>query len=274
MQSKYQTYGGSGDGSDFDNVTVKQSPFTIIEANITRAFGASPPWGEQTLGVAYEDVVLVDGALYVDPDTEKLKTFSWKETIGLNPVEAIEEGAEFGPDQAPDRLTKTYGDTTKTYRLVGAVHGDIFDAEDDETPVYEAASMYRDYETDGEGGVEFGDFEEGDGGPIPVADEVITWHSGSSEYGPSTVSKRLATLLTVFGSDMVVSEDDIGSWLADTSGDNVIRDDLQDRRVQVIMTQRQNEDAERSYNFPVLEDVKTGEPVQLRNDDGEGDSGN
>lgn len=273
----YDSYdsGGSGSsGGSFDvDPSLKVTPYTMIEMESDRVFGVSTPYGH-SLGINLDDVEIIDGALYIDmaaDDDEDvtLKLFSWKEATGYSVDEALDRGEEPSAEDAPNVLPKTYGDTQKTYELVGARV--MEETDDDGNVILESSSRVRDYNVSDAGEVTFGDFDDLGGEPFNIGGAVM-WY-GASDYGPTATSQRLASMMTRFGSEAVVTEDGI-NWLRDTSGDNIIRDDLQGRRLRLIVVRRQSSEAEdRAWNLPILEDVKTGERVTYDNTS-EGDSGN
>lgn len=269
--SKYDSYdGGSSTSTDFDvDPELKVTPYTQFEGTLDRAFGSNSPYGH-SLGVPYEDVEIVDGALFVDLDADDadditLKLFSWEETTGFSIAEAVERGEEPSVDDVPNVLPKTYGDTRKRYGLVGAR------IMPDEDAGVEAQSLVRDFEfVDGE--IEFGDTEDAGGDKIDIGDAMM-W-LGTSDDGPTATARRAAALLTRYGEDAVASEDEL-DWLVDTSGDNILREQLRGRRVRhILITQQSEENEDRSWYKPIFEDVKTGEQIVYNNDASEGEEGN
>lgn len=268
--AKYDSDGSSSSSStDFDvDPELKVTPYTQFEGTLERVFGSSSPYGD-SLGAPYEDVEIVDGVLYVDLDADDedditLKLFSWEETTGFSVAEAVDRGEEPSVDDAPDVLPKTYADTRKRYGLVAAR------IMPDEDIGVEAQSMVRDFEyVDGE--IEFGDVENAGGDKVAVGDAMM-W-LGTSDSGPTATSRRSAAILTRFGQDAVISEDQ-DEWLVDTSGDNILREQLRGRRLRhILVTQVSEENSERRWYKPIFEDVKTGEQITFNNSS-EGEEGN
>ena len=219
--------GGSGGSSEPDkNVTL--TPYAPIEGNLTRVFGNANSWG-QSLGVALEEVTLVDGCLYHDPEKNKYKVFSWREAIGIDPADPESPGVD--ASDANQFLVKTYGSTEKRYELIEAV-----------------------VMANGDEPVEIGN--------------VIMWYGGSKEYGAKSASKTLAKILTTHGNSMVVDDKDIHNWLADTSGDNLLRPDLEGRRVAFFEVKKQSNQSEFKYNHAIVKDVELQQDVTVQNSNG------
>ena len=236
--------GSSDNGAEDKNLTL--TPFAEIEGKLVKVFGNDNRFG-QSLGISWEDVKLVDGCLYHDPDKDNYKVFSWKSVIGMMPGEG-----DFSSDDANDFLMKTYGTTEKRYELVTAVHPD----EDEPESIGNA----------------------------------LMWYSGSQKYGPKSASKTLSKILTQMGRDMMVEEDDwydslsaaeqaradlpdddddflswITGWLADTSGDNCLRSDLQGRRFNFFEVKKPSNNSDRHYHHPIVEDSETEIQVTVDN---------
>lgn len=265
MSDRYSTYGGSSSSSssssydDDDEVDLTFTPHAAVGAYIDRVFGTSADWG-QSLGVAMEDVDLLDGTLYIDPDSGKYKVFSWENVSGLSPMERYERDQTPSADDAPEIERKTYGSNSITYELVAARVEPI---EDDGEMIVEEDAKVRDVDVSGDS-ADFGEWEE-TSGAIRIGD-TITWMSGSDEYGPSTSSRRCAQLLTQYGEDALEDEDDLYNWLTDTSGDNILRNDLKGRRVEFFIDIRESENG-RNYHYPVVIDASTGTEIGPNNTD-------
>lgn len=129
-------------------------------------------------------------------------------------------------------LMKTYGSTEKRYELVESVV-----PEEDE--------------------------------PAPIG-SVIMWYSGYKENGPKAASVTLAKVLTRQGRDMVLSKDDINNWLADTSNENVLRADLQDRRVAFFEVKKDSNTSDRKFHHPIVIDTETDATITVANGGGDG----
>ncbi|QRV15068.1 hypothetical protein JMJ58_19505 [Haloterrigena salifodinae] len=216
--------GSSGNNEPDKNLTI--TPYAPIEGEITRVFGNANNWG-QSLGVAMENVELVDGCLYHDPEKGKFKVFSWREVVGIDP--AAPDAPEVSADDANQFLVKNYGGTEKRYEL------------------QEAVVMANDED------------------PVPIGNTIM-WYGGSDRFGPKSASKTLAKILTTYGREMVVDDSDIHNWLADTSGENLLRPDLQGRRFGFFEVKKQSNQSDRKYHHPIVKDAETGVDVTVQND--------
>ena len=136
-------------------------------------------------------------------------------------------------DDANKFLTKNYGGTSKRYELVGAT---VMANGDD---------------------------------PVEVGD-VVLWYGGSDQYGPKSAAKTLSKVLTSLGRNATVDESDIHNWLSDTTGDNILRDDLQGKEVAFFEVKKQSNQSDRQYHHPIVKDLQTGADVTVRNADSEG----
>jgi hypothetical protein len=115
--------------------------------------------------------------------------------------------------------------------------------------------------------------------------------SGSRKYGPKAASLSLAKLLTRDGVNTVVEEDDwydnlspanqtvaddledesvswLDAWMSDVSGDNLLRDDLQGRRVAWFLVKKDSQETDRQYHAPIMIDTVTGSRVTRQNNSG------
>lgn len=273
VQSKYDRYSGSSSSSDSstdydnENIQFKFTPYASFEAEVTRVFGTETPYGD-SLGVVFDDVEITDGVLYLDSDKEVLKLFSWEQSTGFSIMEALERGEAPDIDDAPDPLAQTYGDTKKRYRLVGAVIEEVVD--DGETLI-DAQSKVRDYSFEDGEPVMGDEFEDLGGDPITIDRELISWQ-GASDDGPTSAATRFTALLTEKGPDMI-GDDETIEWLNDTSGTDVLRDDLDGRRVEVFLTEETSDESGRTWYRPTVIDTKTEQAIGYNNAD-DGDSGN
>jgi len=269
MQSTYDSYDSANQGGNYDNVEVRFAPYTTIEAEIERVFGSDSQYG-QSLGVVFDNAELVDGVFYYYPEKERYKIVSWKDVAGVNPSEAYDRGMDLTAEDADEIYTENYGSSTQTYELAAARTSVLEDENGD--VVAEATSRRRDV-TDNGGDLEFGDFEDLEGATIALP-RIISWFDGSDEYGPSASAKSLLEKASEFGDGAVVDEDDIYNWLPDTSGENIVRSDIVDRRVRFFVVTRESSETGYTYNVPVLEDAKTGEEIVPSNSAPDGGSGN
>jgi hypothetical protein len=262
MTSKYDNYGGSSggnSGNDFDNVELRISPYASIKGDLDRVFGSSSQFG-QSMGLNVANVELTDGAIYAHTSGNPYyKMFSWKEINGLTAAEALDRGETLTVDDADERVTRTYFGDTHTYELVAAR---VEPYEEDGEVLVEASSKRR--EVDMSGDVpEFTDYEDLGGEPVPFHN-TITWFDGSQEHGPSQTSQILWETLSRYGQDSLVDTDDLDNWLPDTTGNNVLRDDLKDRTVELFTIQEETKDGN-AYYPPIVLDWKTGERIRPNN---------
>lgn len=267
MSQKYDSYGGSS-GGDYNNVELRFTPKSGIDATLERAFGTNSDYG-QSLGVNFSNARLEDGALYYLPDGGYYKLFSWEQVEGFMPNEFVERGDELHAEDADEIFTKTYFGDQYTYELVAARVPEVMD--DDGNVLLEASSRVRELQGVEDGVPEFSDWEDLNGDKVPIQDDLVTWWDGNEEYGPSTSATSLLEKLTVYGQDSVVDEDDIDNWLPDTTGENILRDDLEGRVVNFFIV-RNDPDGGNPYNLPILIDLQTSEEISVNNRGG--DSGN
>jgi hypothetical protein len=271
--------------SDFgDDLKIKLEPHAVIEGDLVEVFGNENHFG-QSLAVKMENTVLVDGCLYEDTASGNFKVFSWKDVAGRQP------DADFAPAAADanEFVTKNYFGKDHTYRLVAArrqaietapeIPADLREAaaDGDAEAVEEIERLLEEFEPEV--------LHEADPAEPVVMGEgnVIMWYSGNPETGPKSASKTLAQTLTVAGKQAVIRDaegevnPDVTNWLADVSHDNLLREDLQGRRVALFEVRkesnRKTEEGEyRTYNHAVVVDAATGENVYpLSADEGEGD---
>lgn len=267
MDSKYDSYSGDSGSNGYDNIELRFTPFTTVNVDVDRVFGSESQFG-QSLGVNFENVELEDGALYVDPEKEVYKLFSWKDVAGLSISESLERGKEPTAADAPEIENKTYVGNDKTYELVAARVPEVTDP--DGEVVLEATSRRRDVEVNDDETIDAGDWEDLDGDLVEIG-STITWYNGSEEYGPSASAKSMLETLTTFGSNAVVDENDLYNWVPDTSGENILRDDLKDRRLRFFTVTKESENGY-TYHDPIFEDLETGEQVTPNNRETESDA--
>jgi len=243
-QSKYDSYGGQSSGNDAEQRQLITNAEVTITAVIDDVFGNQTEWGTESLGVVWHDVELTDGLLYFDAETGKYKMFSWASATGLSPLDAHERGMDFSAEDADEVISREYFGEQKTYELVAAA------VEPVEGTDIEASSRYRRVEEVEDGIPSFTEWTDNGGDPVPFPYEFTSWHDGSDDYGPSAATKSLASTLTEYGDEIVTDEDDISNWLADTSGDNLLREDLRGERVEFFLVNKTSEDG-----YPYQESV-------------------
>lgn len=265
--TRYDDY--ESDSSDYeDSPEWKFGTYATIETTVDSVFGTATEYGN-SLGIEFHDIELIDGCLYADPEKHKFKLFSWQESNDMAPVERLERGEDPDADDAADFIRKTYVGNEKEYELVAARVDEVVD--DDGEVIVEADSKQRSVEFGDEpGDVEFGDWEDLGGDTVEWDHGAVAWYSGG-ENGPSVSSRTLAETLTRYGENAVVDEDDVHNWLTDVSGTDMLRPDLNDRRIRFFIVTRTGEDY--TYNLPIIEDVETGEQIRPNNSGG-GDTGN
>lgn len=264
--TRYDSY-EEGGGDYEEDTEIIFTTYCTVEADIDRVFGAGSEYGD-SLGVNFTDVEIIDGCLYADLEKQKFKLFSWTESNDLSPAERFERGDEPSAEDASEMIRKNYAGNEKEYELVAARVDEVVDEDGD--VLVEADSIQRTIEFGDEGEAEFGEWEDLDG-DTPTIDNVVSWFSGG-DNGPSVTAVNLAETLTHYGDNAVVDEDDVFGWLADTTGDDILRDDLEDRRIEFFVVSRDGEDY--TYNFPVVKDVETGEQIRPNNRSTESDTGN
>lgn len=257
--TKYSDYSGSS--NSYDNVELKFTPHASVEAEVDRTFGTAHPQYGQSFGVVLTESLLTDGALFYDAEKNKYKLFSVGDAGAMPPEDAIARGADLTVDDIDETLTRTYFGNTKTYDLVAARVEGVVD-EDGET-VIEATSKSREIENVEDGVPAFTEWEYHDGEPIEIPDS-ISWFSGNEDYGPSVASMGMVRLLTENGEGNIVDEDDLNNWLANTSGDDMTRGDIEGRRLEVFLVRRPNDDGN-PYNSAVVVDADTGERLRPNN---------
>jgi hypothetical protein len=260
--SKYDSYSGST--QSYDNVELRLTPMATFRGEITRAFGTASEYG-QSLGVNFENVRLDDGGLYYYPDGDYYKLFSWEEITGFMPDEHLARGDELTADDADEVLTKSYFGEQMAYELVAAR---VPETETDDGTI-EASSRGRTLNGVNDGVPDFTDFEDFGGDRLDFRD-VVMWFDGTDEYGPSASATSMLETVTRFGSDAVVDSGDIHNWLPDTTGEDILRDDLDGREVELFIVPREGQSGNTYYD-PVLLDVSTGERVTANNRSGGGD---
>lgn len=259
--SRYSDYesGGSTSNERADDELIV-TPYAEVEAEITSVFGTQSEYG-QSLATVFNDVELIDGCLYYDPEKQKFKLFSWKSSNDMEPAERYEREGSASAEDASEFIRKTYFGNDKDYELIAARVPEIVD--DDGEVLVESSSRTRSVDT--ETG-EYAEWQDLGGDPVPVRD-VISWFDGNSEAGASTTARVLAQTLTEYGDLAVEDEDDIDNWLHDTTAENVMRDDLEGQRVRFFVVRREGD--EYTYSLPIVESADSGVQYQPDNRIGE-----
>ncbi|UBF22647.1 hypothetical protein HRTV-25_gp66 [Halorubrum tailed virus 25] len=219
---------GSSGGSGGDDLNLTMVPHAAIEGDLVKVFGNDNSFG-QSLGLSWENVELVDGCLYYDPDKGKHKVFPWKDVVGIAPDEADDLTA----DQANQYLVKNYGTTEKRYELVEAVVPE----KDEPVEIGNAIMWYS-------GSDEYG-----------------------PKSASKTLAKILTKLGRdmVIPEEDSPAEKYIKGWLRDTSAQNVLRDDLDGRRFAFFEVKKQSNQSDRQYHHPIVVDAQTGAQVTVAN---------
>lgn len=137
-----------------------------------------------------------------------------------------EEAEDLTADDANQYLVKNYPTGEKRYELVAAVVPEV-----DE--------------------------------PYEVGD-VIMWYGGDKGSGPKPASVTLAKILTKYGNEAVVSKTD-DEWLVDTSKNDILRADLQGRRLAFFEVKKESNKTGRTFHHPVVIDTTTGSAVRVQN---------
>jgi hypothetical protein len=217
----------SGSSPDQKDKNIKMTPNAAIEGDLVKVFGNENQWG-QSLGLSWENVELVDGCLYYDPEKNKYKVFPWKDVVGISP----EEADDLTADQANEYLVKNYGSTEKRYELVEAVVPG-----DDPVDIGNAVMWYS------------GSEEYGPKSASKTLAKILT------EAGHDMVIDE----------EDCTASDYIKGWLSDVSAQNVLRPDLQGRRFGFFEIRKQSNETEYKYQHPIVVDTQTGSKVSMNN---------
>jgi hypothetical protein len=217
----------SGSSPDQKDKNIKMTHHAAIEGDLVKVFGNENQWG-QSLGLSWENVELVDGCLYYDPEKNKYKVFPWKDVVGISP----EEADDLTADQANEYLVKNYGSTEKRYELVEAVVPG-----DDPVDIGNAVMWYS------------GSEEYGPKSASKTLAKILT------EAGHDMVIDE----------EDCTASDYIKGWLSDVSAQNVLRPDLQGRRFGFFEIRKQSNETEYKYQHPIVVDTQTGSKVSMNN---------
>lgn len=257
VYDKYDNGGSSGnnsdDNDDDDRTTLSMSPYAMIEVTQKDVYVGNGDW-QQSLGVQYDDVEIIDGVIYENPDNGNLKVFAWKDILGKNPMERYENGTETHATEAREVNPMSFGGTQINYELRVARVPEI--EVDGEVVVESSAVVY-----DGD------DMEEIDPDNVGIGN-VIVWNK-AGEHGATSKCKAIAKRVTLQGPDILNDVDDRFNWLNKENG-NIVRPEIEDRRFRYWQEQRDGE--EHQFTMPVFEDVDLGNNLGVNNDNG-GDNG-
>lgn len=243
MSNKYDFGGSSTTSNNSDNSgyapTFKIAPFIKLRGVISRLFVGNSDFG-QSIAVTYDDGHLVDGILTKRTDKEQYKVFSWKDA-------PVIEDETLDCDDLPPILTKTYGGDNYKYEILAAR------LQEDEEVGYgndvEVRATDDDYE--GTGPIPTNILlEDDDGNP----DGRFTVYETAGEDGPNSCGKTTAKVLSSLSHGAVVDEDSQFSWLADNIE---LRAELQGMEVQYAKVQRESNESEHSFYFPIFMDAAT-----------------
>ena len=219
---------GSSSSGGSDDLNLTMVPHAAIEGDLVKVFGNDNAFG-QSLGLSWENIELVDGCLYYDPQKDKHKVFPWKDVVGISP----EDADDLTADQANQYLVKNYGTTEKRYELVEAVVPEV----DDPVEIGNAIMWYS------------GSDEYGPKSAAKTLAKILT-EQGRDMVIPEEDSP---------------AEKYIKGWLRDTSANDVLREDLQGRRFAFFEVKKQSNQSDRQYHHPIVVDVETGAQVTTQN---------
>lgn len=217
--------GSSGGDSPDKNLTMV--PHAAIEGDLVKVFGNENQFG-QSLGLSWENVELVDGCLYYDPEKNKHKVFPWKDVVGIAPGDG-----DISADDANQFLVKNYGTTEKRYELVEAVVPE----EDEPVDIGNAIMWYS------------GSDEYGPKSASKTLAKILTQQGRDMVIDEEDCS----------------AESYIKGWLRDTSASNVLRSDLEGRRFAFFEVKKQSNQSDRQYHHPIVVDTQTGAQVTVQN---------
>lgn len=256
MARNYGNYGNDSDDNNSGNNSGSQNndedknltltPHAEIEGKLVKVFGNNNRFGH-SLGISWEDVKLVDGCLYHDPDKDNYKVFSWKDVVGMAPGQG-----EFSSDDANQYLVKNYGGTEKRYELVEAVHPD----HDEPVPIGNAIMWYG------------GSSAYGPKSASKTLSKVLTERGSDMMVEEDDWYESLSTA-DQRRADLPTDDDDhlswVTGWLSDTSGNDMTRSDLKGRRFAFFEVKRKSNQSDRHFHHPIVEDAVTGTQVAVNN---------
>lgn len=226
--------GGSGSSGE-QRDTLKMEPPAMIRGEVDSLFTTSHDQYGQSLAISINNVSLVDGILGYplkdengnqdkngEPDTTSPKVLSWE----AEPSLILDEDSTV--DDLNERVQRNYVGTNYYYGV-------------------ETARLEEDkdvgYENDPEEEIELGDF---------------VMFFGATDNGPKSASKTLSKILSAQGSDVVVDEDALHSWLDE---DIALRDDLMGREIILALTLRESDETGRNFHHPFVLDGSTRTPI-------------
>lgn len=227
-QNSGSSSGSSSSSNGNDDLNLTMVPHATIEGDLTKVFGNGNQWG-QSLGISFENVELVDGCLYYDPDKDKHKVFPWKDVVGISPDEADGDYSAFEPNQF---LVKNYGGTEKRYELVESV---IPDEED----------------------------------PVEIGDAIMWYGGSQEHGPKASSKVLAQILTSLGRDMLIDEEnangDYVQNWLRDISATNVCRNDLQGRRFAFFEVKKESNQSDHKYHHPIVIDAQTGAQVTVQN---------
>lgn len=239
----YGTSSGSSNSEDGVDYEIKFTKYVTIESRISSAVATDSQYG-QSFGVFFEALNLVDGLAALDTDKDLIKIFSWEEVTGF-PIEEWynrNDGEINILELADEIITRNYPSGTKTYEVIAARFPG------NEEVGYDPQSISR----EGVGSTlpdreDFEDLELGDGNYVLLPD-CVNWFNGGDD--PSVSALVAARTLGENGDNGVNDNEDIYNWL-NYGGGNVLRDDVENRRVRTLFTTEESENGY-TYKFPVF----------------------
>ena len=270
MSPRYEQYESDGvesndsndnsDSYDDDPQAFQIAPYSTIEGVPQRLFGTDSPYGE-TSAVVWDDVELIDGAVYENDANGKWRLFSWQDVAGRPVSSFLEDGNDFTADRAQQYMRQTYGSNDIEYSLVMArVPEQVTESGE---VIQEPTAV----------AVDDGSMVEINPESVSLP-EIIIWQSANGD-APSAGDRTTVKYMAEQGHDIVQEDYGDGEWLTDTSGNDFLRDDLRGRRLQYFLVKKQSNASQYMFTHPVLWDVELEQEVRIKNSqspDGDGEA--
>lgn len=265
-------YGNAGGNNSNQNergyaTTLKTNPFVKLGGDLDRIVQGSNDFGE-SVGVNYENGTLVDGILCkTQPRKGKgihYKVFSWQDA-------PVVQDENLTTDDLPQIMTYTpnNGDPINYDILAARLEGDEDAGYGDDAALY-------DVDHDGDTPVLAG-VDESESEPISLgmvfqddlgdADSRFTVWEGSSKYGPCSSAKTTVSILTVSGTEGVLSKDEQFGWSADGL---TLRPELEGVTVTYRKEKKQSDRSDNTFHHPAW--VAADGNLILANNEGNSES--